>query len=221
MHHNAQSSGLDDDGGLAGDMALFEAVESGAADHHCRCWQAARPIVVAGRHRPLPQDVRLEACRADAVPIVRRSSGGGTVVLGDGCLNYAIALSLVSRPALRDVAASFRLILGAIAGALDTPGLVVNGTDLTIQSRKVSGNAQRRGRRAVLHHGTLLFAFDARLAARYLREPSRQPSYRAGRTHAEFMTNLPMSAERLQTAVERACRGLAEPCDWRIPATHA
>lgn len=227
MYQNTPVSGLDEDSCLAGDIAMFEAVESGLSDHRYRFWQATRPIVVAGRHRPLLQDVQLEACRADAVPVVRRSSGGGTVVLGAGCLNYAVALSLVSRPDLRDVAASFRVILGAIAEVLAVPGLAVSGTDLTIQSRKVSGNAQRRGRRAVLHHGTLLFAFDAGLAARYLVEPSRQPAYRAGRPHAEFLTNLPLPVERIQSAVEHALCALAqptpqaEPRDWRTPATHA
>jgi lipoate-protein ligase A len=227
MYQNTPVSGLDEDSGLAGDVALFEAVESGLADYRCRFWQATRPIVVVGRNRPLLQDVRLDACRADAVPVVRRSSGGGTVVLGDGCLNYAVALSLVSRPELQEIAGSFRVILGAIAKALDIPGLTVSGTDLTIRSRKVSGNAQRRGRRAVLHHGTLLFAFDVALAARYLTEPSRQPAYRAGRSHADFMTNLPLPVERIQAAVAHALRALApprpvaEPRHWRTPATHA
>src|SRR5262245_36814659 len=108
---------------LAGDAILFRAVESGEADRLYHCWQAAGPIVVAGRHRQLDDDVLEEACRADGVPVVHRDSGGGTVVLGAGCLNYAVALSLVSRPGLRDVAASFGAILDAILAALDVPGL--------------------------------------------------------------------------------------------------
>jgi lipoate-protein ligase A len=206
MHQNPHGSSHN---GLDGDWALFQAVERGETHHVYRCWQTARPVVVAGRHRPLSDDVRLDACRADAVPIVRRPSGGGTVVLGDGCLNYAVACSFVSRPELIDVPASFATILRAIADALDVPGLsLCGGTDLALDGRKVSGNAQRRGRRALLHHGTLLFAFDPSLAARYLKEPARQPAYRAGRRHADFMTNIPMPAEQLQARLELGLRAL-------------
>ena len=91
--------------------------------------------------------------------VLRRFSGGGAVVLGPGCLNYAVALSLVSRPELADVAASFECSW-AIVAALGSRGCRLPGTDLALDGRKVSGNAQRRGRRALLHHGTLLYDFD-------------------------------------------------------------
>jgi lipoate-protein ligase A len=85
------------------------------------------------------------------------------------------------------------------------PGLSVAGeTDLAFRGRKVSGNAQRRGRRALIHHGTLLFEFDARLATRYLKEPARQPAYRVGRRHAAFLGNLPLSVETIRARLESA-----------------
>ena len=91
----------------------------------------------------------LDACRDDGVPVLRRFSGGGAVVLGPGCLNYAVALSLVSRPELADVAASFQFILGRIVAALDVPGLSIAGeTDLALdggRSRETrSGEAGAR-----------------------------------------------------------------------------
>ena len=101
--------------------------------------------------------------------------------------------------------ASFQFILGRIAAALDIPGLSVAGeTDLALGLRKVSGNAQRRGRRALLHHGTLLYGFDPGLVSRYLKEPVRQPAYRAARRHAEFLGVLPLSAEAIRTRLEGA-----------------
>jgi lipoate-protein ligase A len=199
MHQNGEETTVDPHEQLARDWALFQSVEAGASGDLCRCWQAARPVVVVGRSSHIAADVVQETCLADGVRVLRRVSGGGAVVLGPGCLNYAVVLSLVSWPELTDVAASFRLILGRIVAALGIAGLAIVGeTDLVLDGRKVSGNAQRRGRRALLHHGTLLYDFDHGLATRYLREPARQPAYRAARCHGEFIGNLPISAGTIQ-----------------------
>lgn len=208
MHQNADEFALSPRGHLEREWDLFQSVEAGAAEPQVRIWPAAQPLVVVGRSVRIADDVIEAACHADGVEVLRRQSGGGSVLLAPGCLNYAVVLSLVSRPDLMDVAASFRLILDRIVDAFELPGLsIAGGTDLALDGRKVSGNAQRRGRRALLHHGTLLYAFDQRLAGRYLKEPARQPAYRAGRVHADFIGNLPLS-EAATTARLRAGLGL-------------
>jgi lipoate-protein ligase A len=89
--------------------------------------------------------------------------------------------------------------------ALGLPGLALHGqSDLAIDERKISGNAQRRGRRALLHQGTLLYAFELRLMERYLKEPPRQPAYRAGRRHALFVTNAPLQSRVVKMAIAQA-----------------
>ena len=200
MHQN-----VDSEEHLAHDWALFQSVEAGTSDPLWRSWHATSPVVVIGRNSHVDDDVIRENCGADNIPVLRRFSGGGAVVLGPGCLNYAVALSFASRPAaLVDVAGGFRFILQRIVAALGIPGLSIAGTDLALGGRKVSGNAQRRGHRALIHHGTLLYDFDPELAARYLREPARRPAYRAARRHAEFIGNLPLSAETIRDRLETA-----------------
>jgi lipoate-protein ligase A len=207
MHQNGEDAGLDPEEQLALDWASFQSVETGTSECLYRCWQAPRPVVVVGRNGHLARDLVEETCRADDVRVLRRFSGGGAVVLAPGCLNYAVVLSLVSWPQLVNVSASFQLILGRIVAALAIPGLAVAGeTDLALGGRKVSGNAQRRGRRALIHHGTLLYGFDPGLAARYLKEPTRQPAYRGARSHTEFIGNLPLPAETIRVRLEAAWR---------------
>jgi lipoate-protein ligase A len=203
LHQNIEETGLDPEEQLARDWALFQSVEAGASGDLCRCWHAPRPIVVVGRHSRISADVIQETCLRDDVRVLRRFSGGGAVVLGPGCLNYAVVLSLDSRPELSDVAVSFQFILGGIVAALGISGLsVAGGSDLVLAGRKVSGNGQRRGRRALVHHGTLLYDFDPGLATRYLKEPVRQPAYRANRCHQEFLGNLPLSAETIRARLK-------------------
>jgi lipoate-protein ligase A len=214
MHENADETDLDPEEQLRREWELFRSVETGSPGHLYRCWQVSRPVVVVGRSSAIDAHVIRETCAEDSVRVLRRFSGGGAVVLGPGCLNYAVVLSLVSWPELADVSASFQIILGRIAGALGVPGLSpAGGTDLVLGGRKVSGNAQRRGRRAVIHHGTLLCGFDPRLAARYLREPARQPVYRAARCHTDFMGNLPLPVETVRARLEAGWTEAFPPAD--------
>jgi lipoate-protein ligase A len=213
LHQNIEETSLDPAEQLARDWALFQSVETGASGDLCRCWHAPRPIVVVGRHSRISDDVIQEACLRDDVRVLRRFSGGGAVVLGRGCLNYAVALSLDSRPELSDVAVSFQFILGRIVAALGVSGLsIAGGSDLVLAGRKVSGNGQRRGRRALVHHGTLLYDFDPGLATRYLKEPVRQPAYRANRCHDEFIGNLPLSAETIRARLKTAWTACLVEC---------
>jgi lipoate-protein ligase A len=144
---------------------------------------------------------------------VRRSSGGGTVLLGAGCLLYSLILSYERTPLLRTVNSSNRYILNRIGQALSDahPGIEFAGTsDLAIGGRKFSGNAQQRKQRHLLHHGTLLYDFDLALVGRYVRLPKRQPSYRHGRNHVDFLLNLSVSVSDLKAALRHSF-GAQEP----------
>jgi lipoate-protein ligase A len=198
---------------LAREWRMFESVESGGGGRFA-IWEACRPTVVLGRSNRLEEWVHVDACRQDGVDILRRSSGGGAVVLGPGCVNYAVVVPVVSHPALASVALSFRFVLQHVIDALERYRLQLAGqSDLVRGGRKVSGNAQRRGRQALLHHGTVLYDFDPQLAVRYLIEPRRQPSYRAGRSHGLFLGNLGASREWTLRQVQRACEGIVIPIE--------
>jgi len=220
MHQSVRDPHVTAADHLEAEWQLFQAFEAGATGHFCRTWESARPAVVVGRNASIADQVIQDACRRDAVPVLRRFTGGGTVILGPGCLNYALVVSLVSYPELADVAVSFSTILEHVAAALNVPNLTVaGGTDLALNDRKVSGNAQRRGRRALLHHGTLLYAFDASLAARYLRDPQRQPAYRAARPHTDFLGSLPLAREAIEDSLRTAW--VSSKGVWRPLLTYA
>jgi lipoate-protein ligase A len=193
---------------VALDAALFRALEANgprSTAETLRFWESRQPAVIVGHFGAISRQVHEAACLADHVPIIRRLSGGGAVFVARGCLNYSLVLSLDDRPELRDTRESYRIILDRISGALAVPGLAVRGVgDLAFYDRKVSGSAQRRGRRALLHHGTLLYAFDIQGIERYLREPERQPAYRAGRRHAAFVTNAPCRPDAIKAALASA-----------------
>jgi lipoate---protein ligase len=164
-----------------------------------RFWESTVPFVVLGRTCKEEEDVDLAACLKDGIPVLRRSSGGGTVLQGPGCLNFALILAKGRHPDLASIASSYTYILTKVITALKDCGvcaefrpicdLVVSGTE-----KKFSGNAQRRGKEYILHHGTILYDFDLPRVSRYLRIPPKMPDYRRERSHEDFVMNIPVEA---------------------------
>src|SRR5688572_23295776 len=87
---------------LALDEALLLALEQDLAGgagpppplETLRFWESPVPFVVLGVSGRLREEVDREACARAGVPVLRRASGGGTVIQGPGCLNFSLALSL-------------------------------------------------------------------------------------------------------------------------------
>lgn len=200
---------------LALDEALLDAAEAGElADGVLRLWEMPQYCVILGRSSRADLEVNLPACRCDRVPVLRRSSGGGTVAIGPGCLQFSLVLDYRPHIPSRAVDLAHNYVLGRMAEIL-TP-LIDNvskaGTsDLVVASRtgpgsttaalvqhKISGNALRMKRNYFLYHGTLLYDFDLQRMGRLLRSPPRQPDYRASRDHHEFVVNLRVTRGELQ-----------------------
>ncbi len=190
---------------LALDEALLDEAEAGTAPRETlRLWEPATPAVVLGRSSQVAVEVHEATCREQNVSIVRRASGGAAIVTGPGCLMYAVVLSLQLRPGLRAIDVAHNTVLAAIVAGLHRQGIAAehHGTsDLTLAGRKFSGNSLRVRRDHLLYHGTLLYNFPLELIAACLGTAPRQPAYRAGRSHDAFVTNLPLTADELRSAI--------------------
>jgi lipoate---protein ligase len=175
------------------DLAMFNVPEV------LRLWEMPHPCVILGRSSQRDVEVNVQACRMDGVPVIRRVSGGATVVAGPGCLMFSLLLKYQSRPGWRMLDVAHSQVMNRIQSAAQTtldqfgiPGLVqMQGTcDLTLGQRKFSGNALRCKKEWLLYHGTLLLSMPLEWISRYLLTPPRQPEYRERRDHASFVTNL-------------------------------
>jgi lipoate-protein ligase A len=210
---------------LALDEALLEELEESGGDPVLRFWESDRYVVVLGRACHITDDVHVAACQRDAVPVLRRASGGGTVLLGPGCLCYAFALPLTLHPDLRSIRGTNQFILQRIAQALQRwqPQIAFQGiSDLAIEGFKISGNAQRRTRKALLFHGTILHGMQAEIIARYLKHPKRQPDYRGNREHGSFLTTIDIQPHDMKQAIADAWDAHVHLASWpQTRLTHA
>lgn len=203
---------------LALDEALLDwAEEQEQPAEILRLWEPQSAVVVLGRSSKAAAEARLDACAAARVPVLRRCSGGAAIVAGPGCLMYAVVLSYELRPELRHLDLAHRFVLTHLREALLplAGGVQLRGTsDLSLGEKKVSGNSLRCKRRHLLYHGTLLYDFDLSLVDDLLALPPRQPAYRQGRSHAEFVTNLAVGPEALKTALRNVFGASQKFAPW-------
>ncbi len=176
---------------LALDEALLE--QSAQFGDVLRFWESPELGVILGRASRVGEEVKQDYCRQAGIPILRRCSGGATVVVGPGCLMYAVVLRTTEHPGLKVVDKAHRFVLERLQAALRCLGFPVemSGTsDLTLEGRKFSGNSLRCKKDALLYHGTILYGADLDRIAACLTMPPRQPEYRRHRTHKTFLVNL-------------------------------
>jgi lipoate-protein ligase A len=189
---------------LALDEALLIEADQGRGASVLRFWEPREYAVVLGASRRLRDDVLMDACRADVVPILRRSSGGGTVVVGPGTLNVTVVLPDSMAPGLSSVETAQRYVLERIAHlirGLGRPVTIEGRGDLTLGGRKCGGSAQRRLKSWFMVHCSILNDFAIERIVRYLAIPDKQPAYRAGRPHQEFLRNLDLPRGSLVNAL--------------------
>ena len=131
--------------------------------------------------------------------------------LDAGCLNYSLLLPIDSHAALASVTTTNQWIMERqrqiLASLLEGAVACEGDTDLAWEGIKVSGNAQRRLRQACLFHGSILCQASLEDMGQVLSHPSREPSYREGRPHAQFVRNTELDPDELAEALLQAWCG--------------
>lgn len=204
---------------VALDEALLEEAELGESNSEVlRLWQPKTPIVVLGRSSPIASEVNLRYCETENIPVIRRCSGGSTILTAAGCLMYAVLLDYRQRHELRAINKAHEFVMRNIQRAIQNCGVENQRQgvcDLTIGDRKVSGNALRCKKNWFVYHGTLICRnMDLTLIPRCLGKPTREPAYRQQRSHAEFMTAIPVDTESLAESFAQTWNCDGDATQW-------
>jgi lipoate-protein ligase A len=82
------------------------------------------------------------------------------------------------------------LLADAVAGAGGPRPAIDGHGDLSVGGRKILGASLRRRKETVFYLAAVLVDDAVPLMERYLAAPSREPTYREGRSHRTFCTHL-------------------------------
>lgn len=168
-------------------------LEQGSPENHkvlFRFFETQRNAVVLSSSNTAQRETFEEVCAEFDIPILQRRGGGGTVLLGPGCLVLTFAFFA------KDVFSNqryFHLINELWAAALadvGIEGLETRGhSDIAKGDKKIAGTSLFRRKHLVVYQGSLLVRPDFDLIEKVLRHPSREPDYRQGRGHRTFLTS--------------------------------
>lgn len=154
--------------------------------------EAAQAVVLGISGKPEVM-VHEDKIAAAGVPLIKRFSGGGTVICDADTLFVTF---IAAADALPDVAPYPEPILqwtadvyGDAFSRCGVGGFRVNANDYCLEDLKFGGNAQSISGKRWLHHTSLLWDYDAE-RMEMLKQPPKQPEYRQNRPHGKFVRGL-------------------------------
>jgi lipoate---protein ligase len=165
------------------------------------------PYVCLGYHRGL-DEVDLDYCRSEGLPVYRRMVGGGPVYLDDGQLFFQICLPVRDVPPLRHEA--LRMLLGPAVAAFRAVRVAAElGRDLEIclAGRKICGHGAGQIEDAVVVCGNLIERFDHERATRVLALPDPVQRAETLRMMRRYVSATPVDPAAFQTAMVSAYAG--------------
>lgn len=183
-------------------------------DFAFQTWQPDAVYIVLGRSNSADNAIYIDLAEKDGVRIVKRPSGGESVVLSPSMMVFSskFLLKKESSPA-----ALFKMVNTHLIESLSNAGiknLSSKGiSDLTINDKKILGSSMYLKNNYLFYHAVLNISEDVSLISKYLKHPSKEPEYRQGRAHKEFITSLYNEGyiydyQTLEGYVERAFKKL-------------
>lgn len=160
--------------------------------------QGSCDAIVLGRTNQVEQLVDQDAAFDKKIPIIRRYSAGGTVLVDSGTLFMSLILSkktlldhfphfFEDKEVYPNQLAQWHFEL--IQPIFQGHPIALNEQDLCLASKKIAGQAQALARKRVVHHSTFLMHYDLE-KMQLLKLPKKQPKYRHQRSHEAFICSL-------------------------------
>jgi lipoate-protein ligase A len=161
----------------------------------------AEPYVCIGYHQDAEQEVDLDYCRQQRIPVFRREVGGGAVYLDGQQLFYQLVIHKDNPLASRDKAEFYQRFLAPVVQTYRGLGVEVHyqpvNDILTTEGRKISGNgAADIGDYAILV-GNLIVDFDYETMVRILRVPDAKFRDKVFKSLRENLTTLRRELDRV------------------------
>ncbi|PON56795.1 Biotinyl protein ligase (BPL) and lipoyl protein ligase (LPL), catalytic domain containing protein [Trema orientale] len=149
------------------------------------------PTIVMGISGGAAELLDIKSVLRDGIPVIRRFTGGGTVIVDSGTVFVTLICNKEAvtglQPYPRPIMFWSGLFYAKVFHGIGDFHLREN--DYVFGTRKFGGNAQSITKNRWIHHTSFLWDYDVRNMA-YLKHPKRAPEYRLARDHLEFVCRM-------------------------------
>ncbi len=137
-----------------------------------------------------PQDLLdVERVQEDEIPVIKRFSGGGTVIVDEETLFISFIFAKDFLPICPFPEPILRWSAELYKTAWDFPDFALTEHDYTLGALKCGGNAQYLSKDRWVHHTSFLWDYSDK-NMEYLLLPKKRPKYREERAHGAFLCRL-------------------------------
>jgi lipoate-protein ligase A len=159
-------------GHMALDEVLLDAVAAGRRPPLLRFWGWTEPTLVLGSNQAVANELDLAAVERRGFSVVRRLSGGGTMLAEPGrTITWSLVTPLAPVDGMSFVESFAHLDRWAVETlrslGVDAGYRPIN--DIVSPHGKIAGAAQARRRGALLHHVTMAYSMDPALLTELIR----------------------------------------------------
>jgi len=160
-------------------------------DYSFFCWQPEEIFLILGLSNKAEKSLIPEQVINDKIKVYKRPSGGETVILTPKTLVLSTAIKTES---FADPQIYFKKINQQIIDLLADSGvenvLFKGISDICIGEKKILGSSIYRRKNKLFYHAVLNVSESVELISKYIAHPPREPEYRKGRDHKDFVTSL-------------------------------
>lgn len=164
-------------------------------------WNPDKTYIVLGRANKAEDSVYIKTAQENNVEILKRPSGGESVILSSKTIVISVKLTIKN---YLNTHKYFKIINKQIISALHNLGiknLNMKGiSDISIGEMKILGSSIYRKSDTLFYHAVLNVSESTKEIEKYLKHPEREPDYRIGRSHNEFVTSLKNETYTLEIA---------------------
>ncbi|MGV8963843.1 MAG: lipoyl protein ligase domain-containing protein [Candidatus Saccharimonadaceae bacterium] len=154
-------------------------------------WIPDMTYIVLGASNKLDNSIEESMVLRDNIRVLKRHTGGQTVMLTTNSLIISAVITdeMMMKP--KDVFNTFNdLIIDVIEKDHFVKFSKRGISDIALDEKKIMGSSMYSNKEKLFYHAVLNFDEPATTFQKYLKHPSKEPDYRIGRSHTEFVTSL-------------------------------
>lgn len=169
-------------------LQIEEALLRADSQNWCLINRGSSPAIVMGISAKPELLINQNKITSDPIPLIRRFSGGGTVVVDENTL----FITFIINKSCMNIAVQPEAIMKwteTLYKTIFPSSFSLCENDYVFHEKKFGGNAQYLRKERFLHHTSFLWDFET-ANMDYLLMPAKKPTYRQERPHTEFLCKL-------------------------------